>query len=59
MIVLAQARVTRDFGVRFRGWLGFGPTIPVVRPRWITNEGELLHQIGPGVRVDLGVGWSP
>jgi hypothetical protein len=52
---LFQLRGTRTLAHWLRGWAGVTAAIPVLRPRWVTQEGELLHAYGTAVRGELGL----
>jgi hypothetical protein len=55
LAILVLPRGTWDLGAKMRGWIGLGAAIPVIRPRWISVDGDLYHAFGPAIRSELGL----
>ena len=52
---LGTARLSRQIGRVLRGWVEPGVGVPLVRPRWVLLDGELLHRFGPFIRFQMGL----
>ena len=52
---LGVTRVSRHFGRALRAWFEPGVGYPLIRPRWVIQAGEQLHQSGAFARLQAGL----
>jgi hypothetical protein len=55
LLLLALLRGTRELGSGLRAWAEIGAGIPLLKPRWVGQSGDVYHAFGPSIRGELGV----